>query len=82
MQTAHSWSTMDEQRYRFEQEAALQEIPEGACKRKLSWSEFTENDKQQVRHRISEIIDLRFRTLHDCLTRIDRDIRRCSANSD
>ena len=75
MRTAYGWSAMDEQRYRFEQEAALQEIPEGAHKRKLSWSEFTENDNQQVRHRISEIIDLRFRTLDDCLTRIYRDIR-------
>ena len=50
-----------------EQEVALQEIPEGARKRKLSFSELVEYDNQQVRKRISEIIGIRFRTLHDFL---------------
>ena len=57
-----------------EQEVALQEIPEGARKRKLSFSELVEYDNQQVRRRISEIIDIRFRTLHDFLKGVYNDI--------
>ena len=67
MRTAHGWSALDEQRYRMEQEAVSEEIPKGALKRKLDWSELIENENRQVRDQLTNTVILKFRTLYDCM---------------
>ncbi|MCP4099546.1 MAG: hypothetical protein GY748_25275 [Planctomycetaceae bacterium] len=74
MRTAHGWSALDEQRYRIDQEATSQEIPEGARKRKLDWSELIENENRQCRDQLTNIVILKFRTLYDCMKNVYKEI--------
>ena len=82
MQAVHGWTSLDEQRYRAEKEAiAEEEIPEGARKRKLDWSELIENENRQVRDQLINTVISRFRTLYDCMKIVYREIHDLTAQT-
>ena len=81
MRTAHGWSAFDEQRYRMDQEAASQEIPEGARKRKLGWAELIENENRQCRDQLTNMVILKFRTLFDCMNNVYKEIHDLTAQT-
>ena len=76
MRTAHGWSAIDEERYELDQE-----IPEGARKRKLDWSELIENENQQCRDQLTNMVILKFRTLYDCMKNIYKEIHDLTAQT-
>ena len=82
MRTAHGWSALDEERYKLDQEAATtEEIPEGARKRKLDWSELIENENRRCRDQLTNMVILKFRTLFDCMKNVYKEIHDLTAQT-